>query len=311
MIANNDILNQKAYQSIINAKIKNFKLADLMISIEPSNVCNAECIMCPYPKMTRKKEIMSMDFFKTIAADCLSNGIKNFNFNFYNEPFLDPHIFERIKFLKSKGARIQLFSNASIIDQKTAKQIFNSGLDEIILSIDSTTKKNYESIRKKLNFEVTTNNILHLIEKRKSLKLKYPKIKLNFVEQKINGAELKEFQSFWADKVDKIYFSCDDQRNEISRPLKNLNNKTSTFPCLRIWSELIIMSNGRVPLCCVDYDGKIILGDFNKQNLKKIWGNTSFKRIRKLHLDFKADRIPLCKKCLNLYRMNVRIMDHK
>jgi radical SAM protein with 4Fe4S-binding SPASM domain len=176
------------------------------------------------------------------------------------------------------------------------------------LSIDSTTKKNYESIRKKLNFEVTTNNILHLIEKRKSLKLKYPKIKLNFVEQKINRAELIEFQSFWSDKVDKIYISCDDQRNDVS---ESLTKNNSAFPCLRIWSELIIMSNGQVPLCCVDYDGKIILGDFNKQSLKEIWDNDNFKRIRKLHLDFKADLIPLCKKCLNLFRTNVQIMNHK
>jgi MoaA/NifB/PqqE/SkfB family radical SAM enzyme len=308
MNGKNDILNQKAYQEIIDTKIKNFKLADLMVSVEPSNVCNAECIMCPYSKMTRKKENMSMNFFKSISIDCLSNGIKNFNFNFYNEPFLDPFIFERIRFLKSKGARVQLFSNASIIDQEKTKQIFDSGLDEIILSIDSTTKKNYESIRKNLNFEITKNNILNLIEKRKSLGLKYPKIKLNFVEQKINRAELIDFQSFWSDKVDKIYISCDDQRNDVS---ESLTKNNSASPCLRIWSELIIMSNGQVPLCCVDYDGKIILGDFNKQSLKEIWDNDNFKRIRKLHLDYKADLIPLCKKCLNLFRTNVQIMNHK
>jgi len=310
MIVKKNNFNQKIYKNIVNEKINKFKLSDLMVSIEPSNICNARCVMCPYSKMIRKKEIMSMDFFKKIADDCLSNGIKNFNFNFYNEPFLDPLIFERIKFLKSKGARVQFFSNASVVDKEKAKQILDSGLDEIIFSIDSIKKKNYELIRKGLDFNITTKNILELIKQRKILCLNKPKIKLNYVEQKLNQGELKKFQSFWADKVDKIYISRDDQRNKEPRYYRNGNNIKSDFPCLRIWSELIVMSNGKVPLCCVDYDGEIILGDFNKQTLKEIWNNNIFKRIRKLHLDFKADQVPLCKKCLNSYRMNIKIIDH-
>jgi len=68
------------------------------------------------------------------------------------------------------------------------------------------------------------------------------------------------------------------------------------------------MSNGKAPLCCVDYDGKIILGDFNTQSLEEIWNNESFKKIRQLHLDFKADEISLCKKCRNSYRRNIRLI---
>jgi len=68
------------------------------------------------------------------------------------------------------------------------------------------------------------------------------------------------------------------------------------------------MSNGRVPLCCIDYDGEIVLGDFNVQDLKKIWDSDNFKKIRDLHLDFKADKINLCKKCLNCYRVNINRM---
>ncbi len=311
MITKNNSLNEKIYKDLINKKINKFRLSGLLISIEPSNVCNAKCIMCPYSKMTRKKEIMPMDFFKKIAIDCFSNGIKNFNFNFYNEPFLDPFIFQRIKFLKSKGARVQLFSNASAVDKEKIKQIIDSGLDEIIFSIDSINKKNYELIRKGLDFKITTNNILDLVKQKKVLGLKKPKIKLNFVEQELNRDELKAFKSFWADKVDKIYVSRDDHRNKTSRLFKKKNKTQSTFPCLRLWSELIVMSNGKVPLCCVDCDGEVILGDFRKQTLREIWNSNSFKRVRRLHLDFEADQIPLCKKCLNSYRVNVKIMEHK
>jgi len=301
---------KKLYRNRINKKLNNFKLSDLMISIEPLNTCNAQCIMCPYQKMTRKKEIMPMDFFKKIVNNCLLYGIKDFNLNFYNEPFLDSFIFERIKYLKSNGVRVQLFSNGSIIDNEKIKKLLESRLDEIIFSIDGVKKETYESIRKGLVFEKTINNILKLIQQKRDLSLEKPKIKLNFVKQKLNETELKEFRSFRVDKVDKIYVSLDDGRNEIPELFEEDKRNLTSFPCVRFWHELIVMSNGRVPLCCVDYDGKIILGDFNTQSLKEIWDSDNFKRIRQLHLDFKADKIPLCKKCVNSYRRNIRIIKH-
>jgi len=296
---------KKLYSVSFQRKIKNFKLSDLMISIEPSNICNARCIMCPYQKMTRKKEIMPMDLFKKIVDNCVSYEVRNFNLNFYNEPFLDPFIFERIKYLKSKNARVQLFSNGSVIN---VEKILESGLDEIIFSIDGIKKETYELIRKGLNFEKVVNNVLFLIKRREELGLKKPKIKLNFVKQKINEGELKEFRSFWIDKVDKIYVSSDDGRNENFEFFEKDKGSLASFPCARLWHELLVMSNGKVPLCCVDYDGKIILGDFNTQSLEEIWNNESFKKIRQLHLDFKADEISLCKKCRNSYRRSIRLI---
>jgi len=41
---------KKIYRNYIHEKLKKFKLSDLMISIEPSNICNGKCIMCPYQK---------------------------------------------------------------------------------------------------------------------------------------------------------------------------------------------------------------------------------------------------------------------
>ena len=297
---------KKIYGNYIHEKLNKFKLSDLMVSLEPSNICNGKCIMCPYQKMTRKKEIMPMNFFKKIVNNCLPYGVRNFNLSFYNEPFLDPFIFERIKYLKSKKARVQLFSNGSVIDSEKIGKILESGLDEIIFSIDAAKKETYESIRRGLVFKKTINNILSLINRKKGLGLEKPKIKLNFTKQKLNEAEVEEFQSFWIDKVDEISISQNDSRSETSKPFARKKKSFASFPCLRLWREFIIMSNGKVPLCCIDYDGKIILGDFNTQNLKEIWNSDNFKKIRQLHLNFKADAIPLCKKCINAYRINIK-----
>lgn len=295
----------KQYNTKIKQAIAVFKLSDLVISIETINTCNAKCLMCPYEKMTRKKELMPINLFKKIVDDCVNEDIKIFNLSFYNEPFLDPFIFERVAYVKSKGARAQFFSNASVMDEEKANQALESGLDRINFSVDGARKETYETIRQGLNYEKMVENILYLVNRKKFLNLKYPKITVVFVKQNFNESDVSEFKSFWEDKVDCVVFSTDDNRNETSRSFAADIKKNTPFPCRKLWGEIIIMSNGQAPLCCMDSDGKMVIGDFNTQTLKEVWKGNIFERVRGLHLDFKADQVPLCKKCVHPYRMNL------
>jgi len=138
-------LYRKIYSKAVKRGVNNFKISDLIVTIEPSNTCNSSCVMCPYPKMTRPKTVMPMDLFKKVVDECVSNGINKFNLNFYNEPFLDPMIFERIEYLKLKGVRIQLFSNGSVCSRiramreyegkRSLMETFNSSSNFLIFSL--------------------------------------------------------------------------------------------------------------------------------------------------------------------------------
>ena len=187
---------RKIYDIAINKKLKKFKLSDMIVTIEPSNVCNSACLMCPYPKMTRPKEVMSMELFKRIVDDCVQNGISKFNLNFYNEPFLDPMIFERIEYLKSKNVRIQLFSNGSVLDDNKIDRIIESGLNDIRFSIDGVKKETYEKIRKGLNFEKNYLKYFKTYRKKKELKSSSPCVAVVFVRSADNEGEQGEFKSF-------------------------------------------------------------------------------------------------------------------
>ena len=296
---------RKIYRRNIIKKLDNFKLANLTVSVEPSNLCNSRCAMCPYPKMVRPKKVMGMELFKKIVDDCFSEGIRNFNLNFYNEPFLDPLLFERVKYMKSKGLKVSFFSNASVLNESMHEKIFESGIDTISFSVDGAKKETYEKIRIGLDFDKTVRNVLSLLEAKNERGLKKPKIRVVFVKQKLNENELEEYKKFWSDKVGSIVISTDDNRNENSKYFKSVAGK-KPFPCKQIWTEIIAMSNGKVALCCVDADGSVTLGDFNKQTLKEIWESDKFRKIRKLHLNYEADKIPLCKNCLHSYRMNLK-----
>ncbi|KKR82048.1 MAG: molybdopterin cofactor synthesis protein A [Parcubacteria group bacterium GW2011_GWD2_40_9] len=293
------------YKKRIKNKLAEFKLSDLIVSIEPSNICNSKCIMCPYPKMTRPKEVMGIELFKKIVDDAFNEGVRNFNLNFYNEPFLDPMIFDRIKYLKSKGLKVSLYSNGSVANESIYDKIFESGIDRISFSIDGATKEIYEKIRNGLNFDETVKNVLGLIKRKKEKGFLSPKIRVVFVRQKANKNEVEEYKKFWQGKADSIVISTDDNRNSNSGFFKYFRIRKA-FPCKKIWTEMIVMSNGKVALCCADADGEVILGDFNKQGFKEIWESDKFKKIRNLHLNFESNKISICKNCLHSYRMNLK-----
>src|SRR3989338_4370509 len=89
-----------------------------------------------YRKIYSKAIKRGVNIFKKVVDECVSNGINKFNLNFYNEPFLDPMIFERIEYLKLKGVRVQLFSNGSVLDDDKIDKIIKSGLNDIKFSVD-------------------------------------------------------------------------------------------------------------------------------------------------------------------------------
>ena len=281
-------------------------MADLLVSIEPTNVCNSKCVMCPYHKMTRPKEVMPMDLFKKIVDDCHNNGIRKFNLNFYNEPFLDPFIFDRIKYLKFKGVYAKLFSNGSVLKEEMINNVFDSGLDEIDFSVDGFKKETYEKIRHGLKFEETVGNILRLINAKKLLGGNKPRINVAFVRQRDNKNEVEDFKKFWSGKADKIIIAFDDNRNETSEFFDKKAKSMISYPCRKLWTEVVVMSSGKVALCCIDYDGSAVLGDFKSQTLQDIWNGERFKKAREMHLAFRSKEIPICKNCVHSYRMNAK-----
>ena len=247
---------QKWYVRKVQARLKNFKLSDLYLSIEPYNICNARCVMCPYQNMTRPKVKMTMELYQKIIDDVVANGLKAVNLNFYNEPFLDEEIFERIAYAKSRHLKVAMFSNGSLLTAGIIDKILASGLDVIDFSFDAFTKETYEKIRLNLNFEITRDNILNLIKTRNERGLAKPMINLVFVKSKNNLKEANDFEKFWSGLADGAGFSHDDNRNNTVDVCGHV-----AYPCRRLWSEMLVMSDGRVPLCCVDCDGEVILGD--------------------------------------------------
>jgi radical SAM protein with 4Fe4S-binding SPASM domain len=71
--------------------------------------------------------------------------------------------------------------------------------------------------------------------------------------------------------------------------------KEKEWPCIRLWNNFFISVDGKVYLCCKDFNGEIVMGDLKKQSFHQIYGK--FEKLRQFHLNKEYKKVPLCDEC--------------
>jgi len=268
-----------------------------IITIEPYNVCNLRCVMCPYSKMKRKKEMMGMELFRKIVGEAKELGFKTATLQMYSEPLMDPHLIERIEFVKSLGMKAGFFTNAMLLDEKMADRLLDSGLDFIKFSVDAGSKEDYDKIRIGGDWERVKNNIISFYKERQARGMVKPRITVFMIKQQSNEKNIASHKAFWSEWSDDVNISAVDNRAED----KSHELHGTAYPCFEP-NHPTVLSNGRLVLCCLDYEGEVVLGDLKKHSLKEIMESEKYKHVTDLHTSFRGDRIKMCKNCTRLYR---------
>lgn len=123
--------------------------------IESADICNARCIMC---KIGRNKEnssgnIMTMDLFENIVRQLYphTDWIESVALIGRGESLLDKTLEQKIRKLREIGIkRVQVSTNAALLDEDRVMRMFESGLNDLRISIDSIRRgKAFSSIREK------------------------------------------------------------------------------------------------------------------------------------------------------------------
>jgi sulfatase maturation enzyme AslB (radical SAM superfamily) len=283
------------------------------MQIETIYGCNIRCRMCPFSLSKdppRKKQTMSMETFKKIIDQMqpYTEHIKLLDLWGVGEPLLDPQICERIKYAKSKGFRnIAIASNIMLMTDKKQDDLLEAGIDSIILGIDGTTKSVHESLRVGTDFDKVLEYAQSIIDKRNKGDYK-TRIILRFVKQAANVHQWEDYKAYWESKLNKekgdmiIGYDVRPWYQEVSAKNVNYNENISKSPCHHVFDRLIVLVDGRVPMCCGDFNlGEYIMGNMNDTPLIDIFNCDEYKRIRKINLAGNKNQIDMCKNCALLF----------
>jgi MoaA/NifB/PqqE/SkfB family radical SAM enzyme len=261
-----------------------------IVQIESTNICNAKCVFCPRDEMSRRQGVMDDGLYRKIVDDCAALGIGHVRLHNYGEPFVDRRLTEKIAYAKRKGiAEVGVISNGSLIDEDVARGAIEAGLDAINISVDASGREVFERTRVGLSYDKVIANIERLVRIRAELGRTHPKLILSFVRQN-NSDEERAFIEHWRRIADKIHIT------DIHNWAGTLNRQSEVrFPCYRQWLTFTVLWDGRVSLCCADFDGRVILGDLRTSGIREVWESEAYRLVRREHLESGGPAI--CRAC--------------
>lgn len=287
----------------------------MALSIEPTTACNLGCPECPsgLKQFTRPTGNMKADLNKKII-DELGPHLAYINFYFQGEPFINKNIFNLISYANRKGVYTATSTNAHFLTPEASRQVIDSGLKRLIISIDGTTQETYEQYRKEGSIQKVLEGTQNMIAAKKAANTNFPHIIFQFLVVKPNEHQIEEAKQL-ADKmgVDEIRFKTAqvyDYKN--GNPLIPTNEKYSRYKkmsdgtyrlknkmsnhCWRMWSSAVITWDGSIVPCCFDKDAKHKLGNIQFVAFNDIWKNNDYQHFRKALLT-NREEIDICKNC--------------
>lgn len=269
------------------------------IFIETTRACNLKCQSCPRDLGNAKIGNMKFDLFRKIIDEATTFGARNFCLHMFGEPLLHPQIIEMVRYIKTSNKKhsILLTTNGYFLDEGKARELMENYVDKIVISFFSLKEERVEALTGNGGVQKIIDNV------RKALILKnqlHGKTKI-FIRLLLCEENKDEEQDFWELAKDLgIKFEIRKTHN-FSGIIEN--NYTSTFaipdryPCYHLWFSPAISWDGKVLLCCSDWNYFEVFGDVNVESIKSIWQSDRIKNLRKVHLKGEYNRIPLCAKC--------------
>ena len=157
------------------------------ISIKLTNACNLRCKMCGQPREGNPEghakwaptaffhEKVTVEKYKQVIDE-----IKGWRPNLYlwgGEPFMYKEILELIRYAKKQKLTVQINTNGLYLKKK-AKEIVDSGLDDLIISIDGPPEVHDEVRGLAGTFKLVEKGIQAIHEEKKKKGVKTPIIRV-------------------------------------------------------------------------------------------------------------------------------------
>lgn len=136
------------------------KGSPLVCSFYVTNYCNLKCKMCNLWR-NRDKKMINFENFKSIIDDLSKSGCYYVSFA-GGEPFLVKDIIKMIKYAKENIPYVHAVTNGSMISEERAKELAETGIDEISLSIDGLERMHDKIRGVKGSFKRTVKAINNL-----------------------------------------------------------------------------------------------------------------------------------------------------
>jgi len=276
------------------------------LTIEVTNICNANCVFCGYQFQERVKGVMPFELLKMIVDQYVALGGGMIEFTpVVGDALVDKNLEQKIRYARSHSQihRASFITNAILLTRERFEALAEAGATHIGISISGINRAEYERVYRVARFETVIHNLTAIAASPAFAKVKFTigirsdrpmKWRKDVVLQQLrslgytNVANTSWFDS-WSGRI----------RNEdlpggmFVRP-----SRRKTSPCWQLYNSTTVLADGRMTACgCRDLNGdsELALGNIREQMLDAPWKDGRMEALRQRFRD--GNPPDICRDC--------------
>ena len=277
-----------------------------VITIEPGNICNLKCPLCPTGQKDRsaKHDFITFENFKKIV-DEIGKYLMLVRLYNWGEPLLNHDLVKMIEYAVNKGIEVKISTNLSMkLSEQELEAIAKTNLRKIYVSANGASRETYAKYHIGGDFDKVMENIKSLKVKTKKFNNRFTEIIWLFHVFRHNEHEIEKAKEIANELGVKLSINkmrtdmgkevFETPEEAIKRDKKwlpenpeynifNIENKSTKthFRCNLLWKETVINWDGSILPCCFIYSEKYSFGNIRKDSFKDIWNNEKYVSARK------------------------------
>lgn len=270
-----------------------------IIEIQFHNLCNANCLICPYKNMKYKTEYMNENLFYKFLNEIDDGKLTRIIPYLNNEPFIQKDYIDKVEKIRKKcpNTEIEISTNVSMLDEQKVEKLLPLNLTELRLSVFGYSNITYKKIMPCLNKEKVYRNLNIISEKFKESNTIISIVMID--NDEINENEFTEMKKL-AEKLEfkfERWGFLDRSKNVCYKNNGIYNNNVCGCEQNRPLERMHILANGDVILCCQDWKHSMIIGNIEKNSIEEVWNSEKYNYLRNAIYKEKWDSPELCKNC--------------
>jgi radical SAM protein with 4Fe4S-binding SPASM domain len=278
------------------------------LMVQTTTRCNAACIFCPYPVVSKEipRREMSFTLFRKLMNECSRHPrLGGIMLYLMNEPLTDPQLVDRIDYAKQRNPEtpIIICTNGCNLDRVTVDGLLGSGLDHVTVSIHAQWPATYRRLTGRADFVELQRRVTRFVQQRNQRRRDMRvEIRLIGAQQFLSADEVSEAERYWrgvgADDVE-VFLGHTNRAGNLAGTYHIVHRRICGCRDGMPFHMAAIVSNGDVVLCCMDWRREVVLGNVNEHSLQAIWSSPRRREVLawiRGERDSAADF--LCKRCM-------------
>ncbi|AWJ94038.1 radical SAM protein (plasmid) [Azospirillum baldaniorum] len=281
----------------------------MRVRLESSSACNLRCRHCTtgVAYHSTERRLLKPELFERILQDLKGiEALVSCVMYLGGEPLMNPQLERMIRRLRDETSidQIHFVTNAMLVTEERCRELADSGVARIIVSIDGRSPEENDAIRRGSHYPTVRQN-LNLM--RRYLEPAGVQLDIsNNILRRPGDPPTAATPAFLIRDFPGLSIATNyaykwpgwTQTEEEAALAVEVNPGRRRGFCGAPFTETVIRPNGDVTLCCYDISGIEVMGNLRQGSLEEIWNGERYRAVRLAMMAGDEAALPgVCRNC--------------